>query len=365
MRKCVLLLMAALLIMAIPVMAAKVKNVPIVNEQDLVFQAYPGSSCLCDDLDSGTSEPSQSVFHGGNASAVGFAAYDLSTDDPITCVPGILAIDGGDYAWAPGPSLSDPDDDIFKLTWSNYVQASYQDGIPWFDRDDPTAPALSYYIKDVELVKLQPLLGQAFDYPCWEQTAPLRQHGSENIRLWWPLMYEVPGTEWQLTVTYGTKSLYDDDGAGPNLPAYVHTEIWSWEVDATLDSLQCAIRLFHELPQGCCQVPLISGDRYWFFTNFTLDSTDDWGNYGSLYLQLLGILDETIAASGDTTTQGELLVEFELLVSDNCVFACPAKGAVAGPNVGIVQTEENPVCYKLLVDAEWIADALDAFQDAK
>ena len=377
MKNIMLLLTAALLIMTIPAMGAKVKSVPVVNETQIVFQAYPGSSCVSDRLDGAGCGYVQAVFHGDAG----------ESGDPICASPGILAIDPGDYTWIPDCTLqndptqfNDTSTWIFKLTWSNYVKAAYGLNKPYWDYClpilDPNQED-SYYIKNVRLKKTVPTLGQCYGYL---QGGTVQQQGSENIRLWWPLLFEIAGTEWTLTLDYGTRLAFDDDGAGPNGEAWFHTEIWKWRLEASLESMINAIVMFHQLPQGTCQVPLISGDKYWFTTYDQVVAVpdqccdpifDDWDDNGSLYLQLIAILEEAIAANGDTWTQSCKLEEFELVVSDNCVYFCPPNGAVAiypaGPstNIGIVNTECYPVCCKLLADAEYVAANIGAFQDAK
>jgi len=346
-------------------MAAKVKSVAVVHDTAILFQAYCGSSLCVPETDGGTtSGPCEMWFRG---------AKGLS-GDVISAVPGILAIDPGTYTWVADPT--DPYNYLkfaFKATWDNYVKAAYDGLKPYGDLNSPLTD--SYYIKNVVLMKKMPPLGQGFSFPGFQQIVPLQQQGSQNIRLWWPLMYELPGTEFTLTISYGTKQLYDDGGIDelgrPNGAQYMHTEVWKWKVVATLDSMINAIKLFHELPAGTCQVPLISADKYWYFSYEQAipevpagsDPYRPWT--GSLYQQLISILEQAIAANGDTITQGRLLEDFELVVQDNLMTACPVKGAVAGPNIGIAQADCNPAAYKLLVDAEYVANNLGAFQDAK
>lgn len=201
-----LLLIALMLLVAVPAMAARVSSVPITHETSLVYQAYPGDS---DDTD------------------LEFLGYLGTGEDVITAVPGVLSI-------VPGEN------------WENFVGAAQED------------PAVGYTIKNVVLCKQTPSIIQCADiFPA----KTICQQGTPNIRLWWPLMYEVPGTCWTLTILYGTSVPYDDDGAGPNPAGYVHTEVWVWCVDATLDSLENLMDLFHELPFGLDEVPLISDEE--------------------------------------------------------------------------------------------------------
>ena len=117
---------------------------------------------------------------------------------------------------------------------------------------------MEYTIKNVSLVKECP------DYVQCSTVFPpitVSQQGTPNIRLWWPLMYEVPSCTFTLTTLYGTPELYDDDGPlGPNPAAWVHVEEWVWHVDCNFQSLSLLLELFHEIPFGLDEVPLISDE---------------------------------------------------------------------------------------------------------
>ena len=238
-----------------------------------LLQAYPGGAC----------EPIRK-FAGVN----GFTGPDV-----ITAVPGVLSFD-------PGGS-----------NWSNFVTAAQQNK--------------PYTVTNTSLRKVVP------EYVC---TTPIGgksvlQQGYRGIRTWWPLMYELPGTNWTLTISYKL-----DDA-----PYTTEQDIWTWEVDATLDSLEGIIRLFHQLPAGSCQVPLISSE--------------------TLYNRLLDDIDRLRSMDPSDPAMAELFNEFILLVENNCVTVgcgeCVAE-------LGIRNTLENPACCKILADADYIADALGVFK---
>lgn len=270
-----------------PAMAARTLVVPNFHDCCTVFQAYPGSS------------DGNFVFDGP----------DCPTDgtDAITAVPGVLSIVPGD-------------------NWNNFID-----------------PDVDYYIKNVTLKKQTPIIGQCADvFPAETVT----QHGTANIRLWWPLMFEVPGTCWTLTITWGTYVPYDDDGTGgPNPLSYVHTDVFCWCVDADLESLLNLLDLFHEIPYGTDQVPLIGNEE--------------------LFPDLVGYIQDAIDADDDDlATIGSLLITFDMEVSDNCIDESPDD-----PNPvedqGIAGDECYPACCKLIVDAEYIANALGAWIPSK
>lgn len=309
-KRCVVLFAIALAIVCLPAMAARVSVLPIVHEgpEFFVYQAYAGDS---------------------NGVNVAFAGYQGVGGDNITAVPGVLSI-------IPGTS------------WANFVGAANENSLGglW---------PLGYTVKNVVLQKVTPSFLQ-----CSEVYAPkvITQQGTLNIRTWWPLMYEAPGAVWTLTVLYATPQLrvgpnpndvldYDDDGAlGINPPSPVHQEVWKWQLDVTFQSLSSLLALFHELPFGLDEVPLISNEAL----------------YAVLQSQVAGVY---ALLQSDVAAASLLLGEFELTVQDNCISASPAQPWPGGPFTGIAQTSENPACCKILVDVEYLANKYGIFASKK
>jgi len=295
MKRYLMPLLILLLAISVPAMAARVASVPIEHDTAMVYQAY--LSCP-----NSTQPPSPPYAGSDNGDYInGYCG----------AAPGVLSI-------VPG------------LNWSNFVGAA-KDGVP-------------YTLKNVVLQKQTPSIIQCADvFPA----KLISQQGTPNIRLWWPLMYEVPGTVWTLTILYGTSVPYDDDGAGPNPAGYVHTEVWKWQVDATLDSLNDLLVLFHELPFGLDEVPLISDEA------------------------LFPVLVEKVAAvkaaydAGDYVNAGLILGEFEMEVMDACIAVSPMSPNPTGPGTGIANSFENPACCKLMADAEYIGFDLGILLPAK
>lgn len=245
---------------------------------------------------------------------VSAAGYAQSPAELIGAVPGVLKI----VPQRPG-----------QPPWANYVRA-YLDDYP-------------YTIKNVTLTKTTPEIVQCADvFPA----RVISQQGTPNIRLWWPLMYEAPGTTWKLAILYGTTHPYDDDGPGPNLPGYVHTDEWEWRMSATIASMRDLLELFHQLPFGLDEVPLISDEV--------------------LYAELLAKLDSLqVAVEEDPARAGLILGDFEMEVMDACIAASPERPRPTGGDTGIANTFENPACCKLLADAEFIGIDLGIFQPVK
>lgn len=294
MKRALPLLVAALAAISPPLLAARVAVTPITHKPEIVFAAYTGSSnhTNCEDL-----------------------GYQSGGWDTVEVVPGVLSIDPGD-------------------NWENYVKAAHE------------SPPIPYSIKNVVLLKQTPNLIQCADIIS---SGAVSQHGTPNVRLWWPLMYETAGTTWTLTILYGTSVPYADGGVdpvtgAPNPAGYVHTEIRQWQVDVTMDSMKSMLALLHELPFGTSQAPLISDEVFYD----TLQSKLDEVKGG--------------AVAGDSVSAGLALGEFEMLLMDRCMAFPPVRPNPTGPGMGVAQSAENPACCKLLTDAEYVGFKLGIYQ---
>jgi len=291
MQRVILMVLALTILVAAPTLAGRVTSTMITH----IEQVYQACAAYSDDC-------------------VTFRGYLDPVADVISAAPGILSIDPGGY------------------NWPNFIGAAQE-----------TEP-IAYTIKNTTLVKECPEYVQCNGvFPAHRVT----QQGTPNIRLWWPLMYEIPSCTFTLTILYGTPVLYDDDGPGPNPPAWVHVEQWIWHVDADLHHLSLLLELFHELPFGKDEVPLISDEP--------------------LYDALQCKIAEAIAAYnvGDTACAAEILADFELEVMDACIDVSPAYPNPTGPGTGIANTDENPACCKLLVDVEYILQTTGIGQPKK
>ena len=284
MRKYFALIAVALVFASLPAMAARVTTIPIDHDPFIVYQAYVGDSCVGPNSDG---EPAPVPCFRMQSAFIGNLGLD---GDPIAAVPGVLSIVPGD-------------------NWSNYV----------------SAPSGEYAIKSVRLRKIIPEFLQC----SWvyNDLPDVLQRGSENIRLWWPLMYEPIGTQWILEIAWVAPGQIE-----------LYNETWTWEVGYEFDNWVALIKLFHELPWGTCEVPLIS-DESVFADMLTLTSTIDqaWPN-------------DPIAAL-------DAMLTLENLVIDNCIAVCPPSPLWTDElgRLGITNTTENPACCKLLVDLEAIA----------
>jgi len=296
MKRILVLVMALTVALALPAFAARVQSTMITHLEQ-VYQACVATSSDC----------------------LSWGGYAGSTDSPITAAPGILSIQPGDY-------------------WRNFI------GAYWATTPNPLPPGTIIQIKNTTLVKQCPTFVQCSEiFPSRTVT----QQGTPNIRLWWPLMYETPSCTFTLTILYGTSKLWDDDGPGPNPPAWVHVEQWVWHVDTDLNHLLLLLELFHELPYGLDEVPLISDETLFF----------------ALQVKILTAISQY--AAGNTAGAAATLADFELEVMDACISTSPPFPNPTGPGTGIANSDENPACCKLLVDVEYILQTTGIGQPKK
>ncbi|MCX8053403.1 MAG: hypothetical protein N3B12_06315 [Armatimonadetes bacterium] len=247
-----------------------------------------------------------------------WSGYAGTKPGAITAAPGVLAINPG-------------------ANWKNFIGAYWA--------NPPLPRGCTVQIKNVTLVKKCPTFIQCNEY---FPSRTITQQGTPNIRLWWPLMYETPSCTFTLTILYGTSCLWDDDGSGPNPPAWVHVEQWVWHVDTDLNHLLLLLELFHELPFGLDEVPLISDEVL----------------FAELREKILLAIRQY--AAGDMAGAAATLADFELEVMDACITVSPRFPNPTGPGTGIANTTiENPACCKLLVDVEYIGQTTGIFQPKK
>lgn len=302
MRTILLLLILCIALTTGPVLAGKITSTVVLHEMS-VYQAYPG----CPELRESDGRLNEC-----------WLGYLPQSGDNITAVPGILCIDPGCMAWC------------------NYIGAARQD------------PVVAYVVKNTTLVKSTPGFVQCKIDGDSEPIFPahtVTQQGTPNIRRWWPLMYEVPGTTFTLTILYGTATLFQDSPTNP--PAWAHVEQWVWHVDADFESVINVLELFHELPFGKDEVPLISDEEL----------------FDALILKLQA--GQAAFLGGDLATAGFILADFELEVMDACIDESPAFPNPTGPGTGIANTDENPACCKLLVDIEYLLQTTGIGQPKK
>ncbi len=294
MQRILILVLALTMLIAGASMAGRVATTPITHVEQ-VYQAVPAVS-----------------------DATCFAGYFPGTTPVISSAPGILCIEPGCTAWC------------------NFVAAAQVTGQSWT-------------IKNVTLTKVTPPHIQCQDNngtPMFPEHT-ICQQGTPNIRTWWPLMYELPSTTFTLSILYGTPNLFDDDGPGPNPPSWVHVENWVWHVDATIESLSLLLELFHELPFGLDEVPLVSDEPLYEILQAKLDAAQDAFDACDLCLASF------------------ILADFELEVMDACIDVSPAFPNPTGPGTGIANSAENPACCKLLIDVEYILQTTGIGQPKK
>ncbi|NLN75283.1 MAG: hypothetical protein GX139_03100 [Armatimonadetes bacterium] len=279
------LILLGLLVTCTAASAARVISQPIYQEPIYLYSAYPGKNCA----DNGRK-------------VIGTAA--IIPSEPVLAVPGVLSIDPGGITPING--------------WPNYVSAGKSDG-----------PSDGLWnVMNVALRKNSP----RFICTVPINSAVYYRQGSGNIQRWWPLMYEVPGTEWVLTISYKTTPWDDDGPAGPNKLATTHQDVWTWRLDANLDSMQNLVDLFYQLPIGSCGTPIISNEAL----------RDDLINR----LQSLKSYPST-----DIPEYTMELYDLIMMIQDCCL---TVDCGYCSQRAGIYNTVETPACCKLLAEAEYI-----------
>ncbi len=248
-----------------------------------------------------------------------FAGYLGQTeDDPITAAPYVFTFDPGE-------------------NWSNFVSAAHYPGKTPDGRIIP-AP-VPYTLLNVTFQKSQPAPVQCADmFPA----KTISQQGTNNIRRWWPLMYEPPWTTFTLTVCYKTQEPMNFPTENEGEYRVLHCDVWNWCVGVTVQDLKRLVDLFHQIPAEICEVPLIADEN--------------------LYLALQEKLDQLQEAldAKDKQGTGTLIGEFEMMVQDACMPMCPPKpfpinNARGEAGAGwIINSDCMPACCKLMADAEYI-----------
>jgi len=250
------------------------------------------------------SNPGQAyAAHSADGQNRAFLGHNGLGDDTITAIGGVFKIVPGD-------------------NWSNFVRAAQL--------------GYEYYLKNVFLTKTTP------PAPGFSDVFPERNivQRSPSIRLWWPLLYEIPGTKWTLNITYGTYApvqLPDESS-----PRTIHFEKWEWTVDIDLEDIESFLDAIHEFPYSTSEVPIITSEQ--------------------LYLDLKAMLHDAVDAlnRGDMFAVERILQDFEMLVEDNCVPGALGRPVPGGPATGVVGNICHPACQKLIVDADYVMNKLRA-----
>ena len=203
--------------------------------------------------------------------------------------------------------------------WANFVSAS-ESGVP-------------YTLDDITLMKRSPASGECSGT---FQSHSLTQSGSGYIRLWWPLLYDAPGTTYSLTLNYHTDT--DQQFPGETAPTKDHSEEWRWEVGMGLPDLVSLVRLFDTLPFGRSSVPLISDETLY-------QQIDEWLDDAGQYL-----------AIGDMLNSNVILGDLQSIVLQACTGSQPALPNPTGAGTGIAGTAESPACCYLYISLDSLLD---------
>ena len=250
-----------------------------------------------------------------------FAPCAEDNPETVAAVPGILWIDPGE-----NPTTE-------RIDWRHFIMGYNEGGKT---RTGATVPAgMPILLKNITLRKVA--TRQEF---CPELYPKLNkvQSGTSNIRLWWPLLLEAPGTQYQLNITWGTKQALWFPGEKPRTYSYVHQDYWEWTIAPELEDLVSAVIVFHTVPFGADEVPWITDEE--------------------LYAELMDYLDSAIVYrdAGLIPEARDEVVNFLNALADRGLTESPEDPDPTGPDQGVADTDEIPAICVLMNDAEYILD---------
>lgn len=194
--------------------------------------------------------------------------------------------------------------------WGNFIAAA--------------RASVPYTLGEVTLTKTTPAAGSC----TGAAAATTVTQSGDGIRLWWPLMYEAPGTTFTLAVSYETAA--PQRFADEHMASIQHQETWRWTVRDDLQSLDSISKLFNEMSFGTSGVPLISDETLY-------DSLSD----------TLGLARTSLAA-GDVPAVQSAVDSFGLAVLDACTSTAPQYPNPSGSGTGVLNTEDSPAGCRLL-----------------
>jgi len=251
-------------------------------------------------------------------------ATDMASVNMAPVVAGIaqvLTIDPGFspvYDLGTGQAVIDPFTGQQKMarTWNNYMYWAGKGKVVQF--------------QSVKLEKILPerKVACGANWP----TAPttVLQQGKDGIMLSWPLLYEVNGVEFRLTVIYNTtERLAYPSPFAPNVASRSHTEVYRWfVVSNTWEAFNARLNYFARTPAGTCEsfavTPLAFAKIGWFING--------WGMRGYPgYVP--GILDYLSMQPAKPVAAANRFADLEAYIDSVCVDTC-AGLYVTGINAG-------------------------------
>jgi hypothetical protein len=153
---------------------------------------------------------------------------DMSTTSVVPMVAGIAQVLSIDPGFVPvvdkasGKPVIDPFSGQQKMdrTWTNFMYFAQKGKV--------------VQLQSVKLEKIHPERKVACGAGWTTEPSSVLQQGKDAIMLTWPLLYEVDGTEFRLTVIYATNErLAYPSPFPPNVATRSHVEVYRWFVDRT------------------------------------------------------------------------------------------------------------------------------------
>jgi len=182
----------------------------------------------------------------------------------------VLAIDPGFkpvYDLVTGQPVIDAFTGQQKLqrTWTNYMYFAKQGKV--------------VHLQSVKLEKIIPERKVACGAGWVTSPVTVLQQDKDQIMLLWPLLYEVDGVEFRLSVTYTTDERLAYPAPFPaNVSSRIHLEVYKWTVVSnTWDAFQARLDYFARTPAGICETFVVTPLSYakigWFINGFGSGAT--------------------------------------------------------------------------------------------
>jgi hypothetical protein len=303
-----------------------------------------------------TSDPVTKEWQGQSSQqdAYGFWVFDRGVLRPLVggapqmfCIP--VALKG--VVDADGNAVIDPATGCQKMEYD------------WTNSDFMWRKTDAYIVQSVTLEKTHSMRKGACSL-LWLNDY-IRQQGKEKatsqINTCWPLLYEIDGTKWTLSVIYQTNPAKPDPSGRT---ARVHKERYVWTVDwkaKDFSDFRARLNYFSKAPAGQCELFAVPPAELSKILGL-LDGRgcEEFNTLDPGITALLGSTDrQQLQLAADKAAQLESLLD-----ADSCIDPCLANyGMPRVGAIGIINSDQAPVGSVLLSDFYYAANNAGLLQD--
>jgi len=238
-------------------------------------------------------------------------------------------------------------------TWANYMY--------WAKQGKVT------HLQSVMLEKIHPERKVACGAGWNTDKNTVFQIGIQDVQVDWPLLYEVDGTEYRLTVTYTTDQRLAYPAPFPaNVASRSHVEVYKWVVVSnTWEAFYARLDFFAKLPAGTCEVfavtPAAKAKILTYINGF---GSQAFGTYVPGILQYIAMNQKVAAATTFNALEGYIDA-----VCGECASGLYTAGLNAGtpnPAAQLVLDNATVPAASLLINDLWaVGKTLNILIDAK